>query len=171
MRTATLGKRILCLWIAIGYFFFSCLYVTRCPKITGTTQTGNYLTLHDKTAKQNGPVISSTRNSKSIPALFLSRPRVIFGKNIVVLGNPCKLIRTCELCTCLSAVPNEDQGRFWGHKVFYAANILSIIHTWKIWTFSHCWYLFTISSIPITCVVMAIHVITSMHYKLCLIST
>jgi len=131
MRSISLGKRILCLFIAIGYFFFSCLYVTRCPKVAGHTKTGQHFTAGNQ-VKQNTPVISSATNSKSIPVLFLSRPRVIFGKNLVALSNQFRLIRVCELCPfrCLTKI--DDPNRFRAHKIFYTANILSIIRTWKI---------------------------------------
>ena len=132
MRTETLGKRILCLFIAIGYFFFSCLYVTRCPKIAGHVKTGKYLTLNNGTVKQNGPVISSANNGKSAPVLFLSRPRVIFGKTLAALNNQFRLIRTCELCPFRIISEYDTQSRFRSHKVFYAANIFSITCTWKI---------------------------------------
>lgn len=132
MRVATLGKRILCLIIAIGYFFFSCLYVTRCPKIAGHTKTGKYLTLNNGTVKQNGPVISGANNSKSVPVLFLSRPRVIFGKNLAALNNQFRLIRTSELCPFRLTSQYDAENRFTAHKVFYAANIFSIIRSWKI---------------------------------------
>lgn len=132
MRTVTLGKRILCLFIAIGYFFFSCLYVTRCPKIAGHAKTGKFLTLNNRTVKQNGLVISSTTNSKSVPVLFLSRPRVIFGKNLLVLSNQSRLIHTCDLCPFRPISQYDAQNRFRAHKIFYTANILSIIRTWRI---------------------------------------
>lgn len=132
MRAATLGKRILCLIVAIGYFFFSCFYVTRCPKIAGHAKTGKYFTLNNKPAKQSGAIISSATNSKSIPVLFLSRPRIIFGKNLVALNNQFKLIRACELCPLRALAQNDAQNRFRAHKIFYTANILSIIRTWKI---------------------------------------
>lgn len=132
MRTETLGKRILCLFITIGYFFFSCLYVTRCPKVAGHAKTGKYLTFNKGTVKQNGPVISSANNSKSVPVLFLSRPRVIFSKNLAALNNQFKLIRTCELCPFRPISQYDTQSRFRPHKVFYAANIFSITCTWKI---------------------------------------
>jgi hypothetical protein len=132
MRAATLGKRILCLFIAIGYFFFSCFYVTRCPKHPGHTKTGSYFTLSNKPAKQNGPIISSATNSKSIPVLFHSHPRVISGKNLVALGSQFKLIRITELCPFRRLIQSDGQNKFRAYKVFYTANILSIIHTWKI---------------------------------------
>ncbi|SEM62185.1 hypothetical protein SAMN05192574_101212 [Mucilaginibacter gossypiicola] len=131
MRSVSLGKRILCLFIAIGYFFFSCLYVTRCPKAAGHTKTGAYFIANNHT-KQSNTVISSATNSKSIPVLFLTRPRVVFGKNLVPLTNQFRLIRVFELCPFRCITKNDIEDRFRAHKIFYTANIFSIIRTWKI---------------------------------------
>lgn len=131
MRSVSLGKRILCLFIAIGYFFFSCLHVTRCSKITGHAKTGAYFVSNNQ-GKQNNAVISSTTDSKSIPVLFLSRPRVVFGKNLVSFTNQFRLIQLGEHCPFRCLTKNDAQDRSWAHKIFYTTNILSIIRVWKI---------------------------------------
>jgi len=131
MTEVKVGTKILCLFIAWLYFIFSCLYVTRCPNLNQTTNTKSDIESTSGTGELNNGSISKHKNDKSVPVAFLSRPRVIFSKNIFILlkapsinlffSPPKHLIYKSTL-----------KGFCLANKLLCTSKALSIFQSWKI---------------------------------------
>ncbi len=133
MIKAKTGIRVLSLLIAALYFIFSCLYVTRCPNY-GQLGTKTYCSFTSGIAKLSSYSVSKHKNTKSLPIAFLSRPRVIFSKNIVVLLK--------AHFTRLSTGPLKSfiykiglKSACFSSKALQSDKIFSVFRSWRIWSF------------------------------------
>lgn len=131
MTKVKVGTKILCLFIAWLYFIFSCLYVTRCPNLNQTTNTKSDIELISGTGELNNGSISKHKNDKSTPAAFLSRPRVIFSKNIFILLKAPFINLFCSPTKQL-IYKSPLEGFCLVNKLFCKGKALSIFQSWKI---------------------------------------
>lgn len=130
MNRATTCKKIISLFIAVLYFFFSCFYVTRCAKINSPADKNVQIILakHGKTTLQS--TICNYSDSKQIPFAFLSRPRVIFCKSIVSFAAP--FVRFTENAFFILHSQSVVKVPFLNFKTVYSDNIFSFTHAWRI---------------------------------------
>jgi hypothetical protein len=126
-----MSVKISSLIIAWLYFIFSCLYVTRCPNANRISSTENHSSYKSGIAKLNGYTIAKRKNTKALPAAFLSRPRVIFSKNIVVLLKAHAVSLSTGLLRCVNYKYNLRSLCF-GNKALHSDKIFSILRSWRI---------------------------------------
>lgn len=130
MNTATVSKKILSLFIAVLYLFFSCVYVTRCAKDHNTSNKQAYSILNKSGAKIYHSTISHYDGNKSVPFVLLSRPRVISGKNLILFATP--FLRFAQTRLFFAQNQSITKNFFRNFKTIYSDNIFSLIRTWKI---------------------------------------
>ncbi len=130
MNTATVSKKILSLFIAVLYLFFSCVYVTRCAKDHNTSNKQAYSILSKSGAKIYHCTISHYDGNKSVPFVLLSRPRVISGKNLILFATP--FLRFAQTRLFFAQKQSITKNFFRNFKTIYSDNIFSLIRTWKI---------------------------------------
>lgn len=129
MNTASLSKKILSLFIAVLYLFFSCVYVTRCAKDHDPIKQ-TYSILSKSGAKIYHSTISNYNGNKSAPFVLLSRPRVISGKNLILFATP--FLRFAQSRLFFAQSQSLTKNFFRNFKTIYSDNIFSLIRTWKI---------------------------------------
>lgn len=126
MTLAIATRRTVSLFIATLYLFFSCLYVTRCAKsniiINAVNFTGGLKT-------SNGAILKCADN-KPAPVVFLSRPRVIFSKNLISFTAPFTLLTQTAVFIALHQPGLNTFIR--NLRPVQSRNLLSLIHYWRI---------------------------------------
>jgi len=131
MIKAKVGTKILSLLIAGLYFVFSCLYVTRCPNANRPFGYNNYPGINTGLTKPHSATITQHKNTKSIPAAFLSRPRVIFSKNIYVsLKSPSVSLFVGDIADLAYRARLKRQ--YFENRPAYPTKIFSIFRSWRI---------------------------------------
>jgi hypothetical protein len=130
MNRATTYKKIISLFIAVLYFFFSCFYVTRCAKIVPPAGKNVQIILGKQGKTTLQCTISNYNNSKQIPFAFLSRPRVIFCKSIVSFAAP--FVKFTENASFILHSQLVVKVPFLSFKVVHSNNIFSFIRAWRI---------------------------------------
>ncbi|WP_439699185.1 hypothetical protein ACFGVS_14845 [Mucilaginibacter sp. AW1-7] len=123
--------KVLSLLTAGLYFIFSCMYVTRCPNVNHTSGYNNNAGFGAGLPKQNSTTLSQHKNTKSIPAAFLSRPRVIFSKNIAVS------LKAPSISLFVGDVANLTykarlKSKYLENGVVYPNKTLSVLRSWRI---------------------------------------
>jgi hypothetical protein len=126
-----MSVKISSLIIASVYFIFSCLYVTRCPNANRFSSTETHCSFKNSITKLNSYTVSKHKSVKTLPAAFLSRPRVIFSKNIVVLLKAHAVSLFTGLSRSVSYKYNLRNLCF-GNKAPHSDKILSILRSWRI---------------------------------------
>lgn len=126
-----MGTKVLSLFVAVLYFIFSCLYVTRCPKVNRFAGYYNSPGFSISPAKHTSTTISQHKNTKSIPVAFLSLPRVIFNKNIdVSLKAPSVSLFVGDIADL--AYRTRLKSQYFENRSAYPTKIFSIFRSWRI---------------------------------------
>ncbi|MCS3733393.1 hypothetical protein FHS10_001330 [Mucilaginibacter dorajii] len=126
-----MSVKISSLIVASLYFIFSCLYVTRCPGTNCSSSTETHCSFKNSITKLNTYTVSKHKSAKALPIAFLSRPRVIFSKNIVVLLKAHIVSLSTGLLRSVCYKYNLRNLCF-GTKALHSDKIFSILRSWRI---------------------------------------
>lgn len=122
-------KQSFALGVAIVYLFFSCLYVIQCLK---TTQSPDFLKVTRSLSKADvtHALIASVKGHNRSASKFLSRPRVITNKKIVLA--PVAALVLCLICFCLRLSSDRPPLAFISKSDYHTTHVQALLQTWRL---------------------------------------
>lgn len=122
-------KQWLALCVAVVYLFFSCLYVIQCLK---TTQSPDFLKTTESVSKSDvtHALIASVKGHDRSASKFLSRPRVITNKKVLLA--PVAVLFVCLIAFCLSINTDKLSYAFIPKSGQYTTHVQALLQNWRL---------------------------------------